>query len=42
MEENTDNKIEFKDRLILFYKEKKYKFYLSLILVFLFIISISG
>ena len=41
MEENTENKIEFKDRLILFYKENRYKFYLGSILAFLLIISIS-
>tara|TARA_Y100001958_G_C20878312_1_gene309662 strand:+ start:68 stop:580 length:513 start_codon:yes stop_codon:yes gene_type:complete len=41
MEENTDNKIEFKNRLIFFYKENKFKFYLVLIFILLIIISIS-
>ena len=41
MEENTDNKIEFKDRLILIYKENRFKFYLFLTIVVLILISIS-
>ena len=39
MEDNLDNKIEFKDRIISFYKENKFKIFTSIIFLIIIIAS---
>ena len=40
MDQNTDNKIDIKDKLILFFKDNKLKIITFIIIIFLFIISL--
>lgn len=42
MEDNTNNKSEFKDRLIYFYQNNKVKLYIFLFITILFSISITS
>ena len=40
MEQNTDNKIDIKDKLILFFKDNKLKILIFIVIIFLLIISL--